>query len=107
MITVTLPVKYRVSPVLVIIVTEGCPNWRIRSSRGVPRGTTRPGAGTSALTGGEKNGLIGGEVTEMNALTGGDMNGWTGAKTGFVGTNAVGDGLTKADGMIVVPEKIT
>jgi len=99
MITVTLPVKYRVSPVLVITVTEGCPNWRIKSSRGVPMGTTRPGAG--------KNGLTGGEMTGMNAVTGGEMNDWTGAKTGFVGTNAVGDGLKKGDGMIAVPGRIT
>ena len=85
MITVTLPVKNNVSPVLVIMVTEGCPNWRMTSARGVPIGIMRP---DPAITG-------------MNGV------GVSGGNTGFVGTNAVGDGLTKGNGMIVVPGRIT
>jgi len=47
MITVTPPVKYSVSPVLVMIVTDGAPNWRSTSDLGVPVAGNRwfPGTG--------------------------------------------------------------
>jgi hypothetical protein len=74
--TVAPPGKYNVSPVLVITVTDGGPNWRITSARGVP--TT----GNEEPTAGAKGGL---------------------GKMGFAGKKMFDDGLTGAGGKKVCP----